>query len=779
MLRLNHLRAALLIAAAATLSSEAWAGSDAVLGGGLKELVAAHERSDLRLPMHLSHHITSPAGDPLVHVKLEAGQTLADVLPQLQAAGFQLKTVSSIDPSRIDGYLPLANAKQAAALGGVKPIAARLRPITFAGSVQSQAVHVEKADLAQTNLNVDGTGIKIGVLSDSYDMCLYYCRIHAADDITSGDLPAGGVTVLEDDTYPFDEDEGRAMLQLVHDIAPGATLGFATAFVSELDFANNIVKLRNDFHADVIVDDVFYFEEPMYSDGIVAQAVTLATTAGAAYFSSAGNNGMEAYEATYQPISYASAKQLVYKTHSNLKLDQIPLALRPKSFHLFSGPGTVANGSISQLFTSLSNNTIDFQWDEPFYVGKVKTDFNVYIFDANGNWLDPNSQSFPGYYTTDDNTKTDIAFEYAYLPTYPNQFQAGIAATDYQIVIGNMNNGPAQHIKYAVANGLGESQRQGASSVWGHSSAPGAQSVGAVFYALPTFPEAFSSAGPTTIYFDTAGNRLLQPIKRVVPQIMGADGVDTTFFPPGGSDPDNTGYPNFFGTSAAAPDVAAVAALVMQKTGGPGTISPRDLYGVLQSTATPIPLANDRTWSLAQVGPLTYSAQDDYSRWRNFHKLELGGRNQTVKSVVLDLTNTPYVWQPGLPSSFAVGDSLGVSGANVSAVISQNNKSATLTFVQGSFKSGEYLQFSLPLLFPARGSYRATPDSLRGMQVTATFGNNAVNHGVVQAAPIVQHSNTTGAGLVNAYAAVSAVQPVCPTVSANPSCAARVAAVTH
>ena len=94
MLRLNHLRAALLIAAAATLSSEAWAGSDAVLGGGLKELVAAHERSDLRLPMHLSHHITSPAGDPLVHVKLEAGQTLADVLPSYTLLPAVAATVS-------------------------------------------------------------------------------------------------------------------------------------------------------------------------------------------------------------------------------------------------------------------------------------------------------------------------------------------------------------------------------------------------------------------------------------------------------------------------------------------------------------------------------------------------------------------------------------------------------------------------------------------------------------------------------------------------------------
>ena len=142
-------------------------------------------------------------------------------------------------------------------------------------------------------------------MSDSFNTAYLKCAdllfTTAAQDVKTGDLPV--VNVLEDfyNNGLGGTDEGRAMCQIVYDCAPHCNLAFATAFVSEVDFANNIVALRAQANCDVIADDISYSDDPVFSDGLLATAVNAVATSTslpghpAVYCSSAGNEGDNGY----------------------------------------------------------------------------------------------------------------------------------------------------------------------------------------------------------------------------------------------------------------------------------------------------------------------------------------------------------------------------------------------------------------------------------------------------------------------------------------------------
>jgi len=736
-----------LVSAGAFLIATAASAAPGALGGGLSQLVQRWENGDPNLSQVLALHLTSRGGDPLVKLHVSDGLSPSKVLPELQAVGFRLTASSSIDARLIEGYLPLGAARAAANVPGVDSIRSQFKPHTNAGLVQSQAVGLQKADLAQAN-GFTGAGIKLGALSDTFDRCAR-CRTHAAQDVASGDLSP--VTVLDEGIDPG-SDEGRAMLQLAHDVAPGAQLGFASAFNGEVQFAENMKNLRTVFGADVVVDDVIYFDEPMFSDGIVAQAADFVHDSGGAYFSSSMNNGIEAFEADYNAVSFAAAQALEAAGASNLKVEQIPANLRPKSFHNF---GSRFSPALSQLFTTAGDNIIDFQWDEPFNLHKVKTDFNIYIFDKDGNWLDPITAPTV-FYTTDDNIATDEAIELAEVIPFPGEIHGGANASDYQFVVGKMNDGPANHFKHVVINGLAPLVGEGASSTWGHAAASGAVGVAAMFYAVTNFPEDFSSPGPTTIFFDKAGNRLHNPDVRFKPEVTAGDGVNNTFF---GGDTEGDGFPNFFGTSAAAPDAAATAALVLQAAGGPGSLKVDKLYKTLQQTATPVPLPNDRTWSAAFSGPVAFTATGDWVRWNRYFGLTaLPLTSHSVASVALDVSTADMPMTFSLnPNRFHVGPANGVSRADMTFTVSADQKVLTINFAPGSFSGGDSFRFGMSVFHPLQGSTQIDPDRFRGAKIVTTLDNGQTFTGAVFAAPKEKVNNFTGFGLVNADAATRKV----------------------
>src|ERR1043165_3881769 len=163
------------------------------------------------------------------------------------------------------------------------------------------------------------------------------------------------------------------MLQLGHDMAPKARLGFATAGGGQLNFADNTRALAGlpgathavaGFKADVIVDDIIYPDEPMFQDGIVAQAVDEVVAKGVSYFSSAGNRpATQAYDSKIRIVPGDSTSW----AGTNLNFTNVPAALYAGGFHNFATGGTVDIAQNIQ-FTSNpgSSNTVVFQWNEPF-----------------------------------------------------------------------------------------------------------------------------------------------------------------------------------------------------------------------------------------------------------------------------------------------------------------------------------------------------------------------------------------------------------------------------
>ena len=485
-----------------------------------------------------------PVADDAVLVDLVANAAEANALRD--AAGAHGLGAVSAAGRIVSGWVPIERLPE---IAGLAPLAFA-RPVYLArnaGSVTSQADIALRADIARASLGIDGTGVTVGVLSDSYN-----CLGGAAAGVASGDLPVS-VTVLEEISNCTNAiDEGRAMIELIRDIAPGAQQAFHSAFNGAASFADGIVELANVAGADVIVDDVGILSQPWFQDGIIAQAVDQVVAGGAVYFSSAGNFGRQSYEAAYRASGVNGAEG--------------------ERHDFDAGPGI----DTLQSVTIPGNATVRFflQWDEPFFsisgAPGASTDMDIVVYAG--------AQTFRAA----TNNLGGDAFEALSLT---NNGGGGVTV-DLAL---ERSAGPApSRLKYAYLGSLTVNEFQAdtqAATIFGHANAAGARAVGAAFYfqtpefgQSPPLLEAFSSRESTSILFDTAGNPTLEV--RNKPEIVAADGVDTTFF--GSGDSESNGFPNFFGTSAAAPNAAAIAALMLETN---PNLTPGQLYALLQESA--------------------------------------------------------------------------------------------------------------------------------------------------------------------------------------------------
>ncbi len=229
--------------------------------------------------------------DGLVTIDAVAAGEAVSLLADLTRLGLQHGTHYG---RVVSGRLPVAALDDLASLPTLAFVrAAHAR--TRAGSATSQGDVALRANVARSTLSVDGTGITVGVLSDSFDCA----GTELAVDIASDDLPIA-TTIVDDSGCPDRGDEGRAMAQLIHDVAPGAAIAFHTGMGGQATLAAGIDTLANEIGVDILVDDTFYLREPMFQDGIIAQAVDAAVALGVTAFSAAGNNGRRSYEQVFR-----------------------------------------------------------------------------------------------------------------------------------------------------------------------------------------------------------------------------------------------------------------------------------------------------------------------------------------------------------------------------------------------------------------------------------------------------------------------------------------------
>lgn len=498
-------------------------------------------RSRLSMPMRDSLHerfgsrmvdcdISAEVSDAILLRIIELGGVIKSSSPRFKAIHAQLPK---------DAIETLAEERDVIA---IEPVVAP----EFHRTNVSKGVRAHKADIVRETYGFTGRGIKVGVMSDSI--------LHLETVQSSGDLP--NVTVLDGLSglsYDDNEGEGTAMLEIVHDMAPGASLYFATAYDTMAEMAENILALA-DAGCKVIVDDVVYFAEPAFQDGVIAQAVNEAVERGCIVFSSAGNSGnldsgeSGTWEGDFRPLANATA--FAGTDFSASGYDAI---------HDF-GTSDGCNGILSESYS----RRIYLHWSDP--VGGSSNDYDLFLYDRTSGDIYRSGTSVQN--------GTGRPMEYV---TYPGNYRSDLA-----IAVLRKKGAASRFLRIDTHRGRLEVGTDGQTA--GHNGCEKVVSIGAAQVVNRAFKasdpvEDFSSDGPRRMFFTpegaaitpgnflSTGGCLLQKV-----DFTAADGVSCA----------TEGFRTFYGTSAAAPHAAAIAALILEVK---PSLTRDEVFAVMRDTA--------------------------------------------------------------------------------------------------------------------------------------------------------------------------------------------------
>jgi hypothetical protein len=594
----------------------------------------AGQAEALGLPRESEGGMVRDGGRVVVEARFEEGAAAA--VEAVKATGAKVLNVSSryqtlglsVAPADLPALAAVPGvtavtpslAPEVAALGGAETAAIASNGLCEGGSVISQGVQQLNVAAARGAFGARGAGETIGVLSDSYNEATTSAGVpiptKAHEDEVTNDLPGRAGTcsgqqlpvnvIAEEPINPESPptDEGRAMLQAVHDLAPHAKLAFATGEPAEISYAQNIEKLaapvsQGGAGADVIVDDLAFPTEPDFQDGPVADAIRRVTEKGVLYFSAAGNDNL--FNAAGDEIASWEAPKFRGAATCNAQLVGLlsgaleeegkgPYEPDCMDFDPGSGPGEV-DTEFGITVEPNSPLVVNLQWAEPWFGVKTALIAALIVTGPGGEEI------------ADVAGNTELTEKPVVGVSWKNTSATSQTA---RLVIARCAGAKCNPKASATANprikvsitedGGGVSEIEYPKSaggdivgpvIYGHRGSPYVTTIGAVNFqessTAPKAPEAYSSRGPVTHYFapvtgTTPAAPLGAPEVIQKPDITATDCASNTFFGILAKD----GW-HFCGSSQAAEHAATIAALMRQTA---PLASPAKIISSLETSAT-------------------------------------------------------------------------------------------------------------------------------------------------------------------------------------------------